>query len=254
MKGLIFREFYLARKYYILSFMVFLIISLLGILTRLSMIFGNLSSMSPETFADLDKQTLPVFTYLPAVILMISVCTDGGVTYSDYLSKWLTYCQCSPLKEIKTVTVKFICKTILLFSAIVLSTINAVIVKGITGNSFGTKTFLNLSLIATLGIIFSSLIIPMSYKYKTKNAVTVRLVGIFAVVSVPIGFLTYHKITKYAAIDAGGNGTENLIEEIIIKRYEEILSRFSFLMPIIIITALTISFICSVNILRRRDN
>lgn len=254
MKGLLFREFYLARKYYILSFALFIIISLLGILVRLSIIFGNLSSISPDRFTELDSQTLPIFTYLPTVILIISACTDGGVTYSDYASKWATYIQSCPVKESKTVAVKFIFKIMTLLICTVFGTINAVIIHKIAGENFRVTTFLNLSVIVTLGIVFSSIIIPLSYKYKTKNAVTARLVGFFAIISVPVGIFTYKLIDKYNNIASDVNESENIIGTIFMQRYEEILNHFSFLIPVIVASAIAVSFICSVNILRRREN
>ena len=101
MKGLLFREFYLGRKYYGLSLLIFFLVAALSILVRLSMLYGNLSLSSEESFLHIDDTAKNILTALPCIVIFITLCTDAGVVFSDFNSGWLRFCSTTPLSEKK---------------------------------------------------------------------------------------------------------------------------------------------------------
>lgn len=256
MKHLLYKEFYLGRKYYITSLLLFLIVSLMGILIRISMKCGNLANLSAETFNSLDSATFTVFTYLPSVILFISSCTDGGVIFSDYNTKWAIFCYTAPISEKKTVGIKFIAKIIILTAALILGVTNAIIIGMVADKPIDGNVILNILVLFSVTVIFSSVIIVCSMKLKSKNAVGIFIFLIISVISIPIiikGFNYLDEIyTAYGGLDE--TAQNELIMQLVTGKYTEIRNILAPLLPVIIVVFPTIAFICSIKIMKRREN
>ena len=246
MKGLLFREFYLGRKYYLLSSLMFLLVMTLSLMMNLSLICGNLSRLSENSVFQIDENAFTIMKFLPCLVIFISFCTDGGVTFSDYNTNWLKYCSTTPMSHKKIVGVKFIAKLITLVIAFVLSLIYTAVLGGITSTSLSFSAIKNLIILFTLAVLFSSIFLTLSIIYKDKNAVAVRMVGIFAALYIPCMFYMV-KLMNNAADD-------DIFQSTVIPGFDNLRRILLPLSPVIIILSAVVGYIISVRFMKRREN
>ena len=246
MKGLLFREFYLGRKYYMMSLLMFLLVMTISLLTNLSLICGNLSRLSEDSIFQVNENALTIMTILPCLVIFISFCTDGGVTFSDYNTHWLKYCGTTPMSERKIVTVKFTAKIISLVTAFILSLIYTVILGAITGDRFSFSAFKNLFIIFTFAVVFSSIFIMLSIDCKDKNAVTKRLVAIFAALYVPTMI--------YVITLMNNSAEEDIFQGVVMPAVDKIKNILFPLSPVIITVSVAVCYAMSIRFLKRREN
>ncbi len=246
MKGLLFREFYLARKYYLLSAAMFFLVALMSILVNLSMICGNLSRLSEDSLFQINDNAVTILTILPCLVVFISFCTDGGVTFSDYETNWIKYSFTTPLLEKQTVKVKFTANIISMAAAFVLSLCYLIILGGVTGSGISFNDFKNLLILLTFAIIISCLFLAFSIRYKNKNAVALRLIGIAAAVYIPCMAYVYYLMSNAE--------NDDIFESVIISGIEKIKSIVFPIAPLLMIAGVAACYLFSVHSLRRREN
>lgn len=246
MKGLLFREFYLGRKYYLLSSLMFLLVMMISLLINLSLICGNLSRLSEDSVFQINENACTIVTILPCLVIFISFCTDGGVTFSDCETNWLKYCCTTPMPEKKFVGVKFTAKIITLVIALVLSVIYTAILGGITDNPLNLSAFKNIIILFDLAVLFSSIFLTLSIRYKNKNSVTMRFVGIFAALYIPCMF--------YMVTLMNNASDDDVFQSIVIPCFENLRKILLPISPIIIIVPVCVCYVLSVRFMKRREN
>ncbi len=256
MKGLLFREFWLGRKYYSLSLIMFLLTAVISILVRLSMLYGNLAHVSEDTLFRIDRNASEIMTFLPCIVIFISFCVDGGVIFSDYSTSWFKYCSTTPLIEKKIIKIKFLSKGISMLTAFVLSLVYIAVICGVSGNAFTFDTFKSLIFLLTLGIAVSVLYLTLSVKFKDKNTVTIILFGIFTVLCIPVTAYTVRLNTMNIGTSASVTDDESsdYIREMAIQKLGEIRDIVFPMSPIIILAAVAVGYVLSVRFLKRREN
>lgn len=247
MKGLLFREFYLGRKYYLLSFAMYLLIAVMSILVNLSMICGNLSRLSEDSIFQINENASTILKILPCIVIFLSFCTDGGVLFSDYKTSWIKYCCTTPILEKQLVKVKFTAKIISLAAALILSIAYLLILEGITGNDFPFSTFKNIVILFSFSVIVSSIFLMLSIRYKDKNAVAIRLIGIFAVLYIPTMAYMVKMMNQ-------AQGDDDIFQNIIIEGFEKIRNILFPISPLLMIAAVAACYIFSVRFMKRREN
>ena len=106
MKGLIFRELYLTRKARMTTIFVATGFGLLGILLRLSVLYGNLAGS--EIAAESDFFTLKtIFTYCTGALFAMSL-SQSGQAASDSTRGWIKYIRSTPLSAYKFIGAKMV--------------------------------------------------------------------------------------------------------------------------------------------------
>ena len=246
MKGLLLREFYLGRKYYILSLLMFLLVMTISLLVNLSTICGNLSRLPEDSVFQINENALTMLKILPYLVIFISFCTDGGVTFSDYKTNWMKYCGTTPMSEKKIVIVKFAAKMITLAAAFILCIIYTAVLGGITSTRFTFSAFKNLFMIFSLAVLFSYIFLTLSIGYKDKNAVTIRLIAIFAALYIPCMI--------YMVTFMNNSSEEDVFSGVVMPLIDKFKSIVFPLSPVIIILSVAVCYLLSVRFMKRREN
>ena len=101
MKGLLYRDFYLGKKTYILYGMISIAMALFGILVSISFHCGNLvnyADNNPGSFENIIK----ILMYLPIFMIVIAVQGISQNICSDYKAGWMIYEYNLPMKNVDT--------------------------------------------------------------------------------------------------------------------------------------------------------
>lgn len=256
MKGLIYRELYLARKNYIFGAVSYLAFMLFGTLIRMSMDFGNLSKLSAENYSMLDAASYRIFTLLPSALLFFSLMGDGGVTVSDYASKWNVYACTLPVGEKKRAAVKFIIKAAAMAAALVLSIINAAAVCALCGKDLGLDTLRWIFAIMLIACCISCAAVPLLVKYRSSNAAALRITAVCIAAAVAGTIALKNSMNGFLEENAslGEEAASLLFADKLISKAEKARDILFAASPVIIAAAFALGMIFTVRFLKRREN
>lgn len=169
LKGLVFKEIYLGRKKYLVMTAIWLMLAVLGILIRLSIMYGNMSGMSPEELADTEPVMYYIFSYLPAFILMYSTVGSTDDIYSDNSSGWTIFSITAPISEGRYIGIKYLVKTAMIILAFGLSLCNSAILCALNDKSFNKQAVTILFFIMLLVLAVTVISRYTAYKYNSKS-------------------------------------------------------------------------------------
>lgn len=256
MKGLIYREIYLARKNYFFGFVSYLIVILFGVLARISMLHGNLAKLSEETYNAVDKNTYYAFTLLPALLLFFSLMGEGGVIVSDYKSKWNMFSYTLPVSEKKQAAVKYGIKAAAMVVSLLLSMLNAAVIGELCGKGFDFGVIKYIFAVMLVAVLFSCAATPMYVKYRSSNAGTLRIFGVCAVIYVIIMIFLQRQLQDFVEShsDISEDKAMDLFADRLVDSAEKLRDVIFIVMPIIIIAAFALGFYFTVRFLKRREN
>lgn len=247
MKGMIYRELYLARKTYLVGGIAVALFILLGVLIRLSLIYGNLAELEEDAFEFVDLASYYAFSYLPLVLLGITFSGDGGVTISDYRSRWYLYSYTLPMKEQNQAMVKFVIKVGFLLLTFLLGIGNLALFAGLSGRSIESGSIQLLLIIMMLVGVISAAVTPMTIRYKSANAVIIRIV--IAVIIVCMGLMFRLKFVAQNIVSLNVEDAVDLLFEKMI----EFRNVLAMLAPILLILALVLGYLATVRQLKKRE-
>lgn len=200
MRELIYREMYLKRKSYIVSFVVFFIIALMFDLILLSLKVGNLSRLFEETseYAIACVYIFILAIYIPALAAGMLM-KEGGITLADVNSGWERFTKTTALGAVKQTCVRF---SVLFFetaAAIILTLINTAVVcktSNISEHLLWIKELIGFDITAiqsfsgnlpaltavfAFSMLFSAFVIPFLYFFKSSIAGDIFPLGIMGV-------------------------------------------------------------------------
>lgn len=258
MKGLVFRELYLGRKNYIPAILIWLLMILFEILISLSIYHGNLSRLDPGELEKVSNTVFNTFTYATAAILVFSLCSNDTTVYSDHSSGFMIYAISTPVRESVYVGVRYIIKASFIIISFVLSVLNSLVMCRIHNRQFEIRTVYYFIVFSFLSCILCSLTSVLSYKYKSLNKVSARIMLLF----IPLYFICPKVMTDFMSkIDTQyPDITEEQRTEVINKltsSYQQ--QAFDFISqwyPLIILVSAAVMFAgyyLSVRQLKRRD-
>lgn len=255
MRGLIYRELYLARKNYIFGMVSYLMFLLFGVLVRISMLHGNLAKLSEDTYNSVDKSTYYIFTFLPALLLFFALMGEGGVIVSDYKSKWNLYSYTLPVSEKKQAAVKYCIKAAAMFISLLLSIINAAVIGALCGKGLDIRMIKYILVIMFVVTVISCAATPMYVKYRSSNAVTLRIIGVcialYAIVIVSIIKYMQSFMNNHSDMDP------DAVMELFVHDFFESACKFKDMfvavIPVIIVAAFALGFYFTVRLLKRRE-
>ncbi|MGN1135919.1 MAG: hypothetical protein ACI4SF_06850 [Oscillospiraceae bacterium] len=200
MRELIYREMYLKRKSYIVSFAVFFIIAVMFDLVLLSLKIGNLSSLFEEA-SEYTIACVYVFLlaiYIPALMASMFM-KEGGITLTDLNSGWGKFTKTTTLSTAKQTCARFSVLFIETVAAMAVTLINTAVVCStsdisehllwvkeqtgfdITGVQSISGNISALIAVFALSMFFSALVIPLLYFFKSNVAGDIFPLGVIGV-------------------------------------------------------------------------
>lgn len=200
MRELIYRELFLKRKSYIVSFAVFLLTALIFDLILLSLKIGNLSHLFEET-SEYTIACVYVFLlaiYIPAFAVSMFM-KEGGITLADLNSGWGKFTKTTPLGAVKQTCARFSVLFIETAAAMAVTFINTAIVCGtsdiseqllwvkeqtgfdITAIQSFSGNLPALTAVFAFSMLFSALVIPLLYFFKSSVAGDIFPLGVIGV-------------------------------------------------------------------------
>ncbi|MCH5192601.1 MAG: hypothetical protein J1F11_01480 [Oscillospiraceae bacterium] len=261
MGSLIYRELYIARKFYITNILVVLLFILLCSLVRLSMLYGNLAVLDEESHGFINTITYYVFTYLVAYGAF-SILDDPGVIQSDYRSNWRIFAYSLPVTPAKRVLVKYIIKLGAFCAAMLLSVINGCIVAAFAGRSFGTEQIFNFFLLVNFWLIVDVLRAPMMLRARSEKEFQVSGMAGYFIVIAAIMLPIMAKMTAIGAEVAMATEADDLdsdqqltmLQERLMDFLKEIHDKVLVWMPLLTIVILAVGFFVCIQMLKRRES
>lgn len=174
MKGLIYKNYLVTRKYYFMAFVFFIITALFMILIRLSMICGNISH-DPEAVDELTR-SMWIFRYMPCAVIILGFAGYGETFFTDLNSGWTKFSRTTSLSTHKIVGSYFLSKGIVMTFAYIICLLYLVIFC----LSFRDKISLNYIANATslffIGVIMQYFSLALSVFVQKRQ--TIQLIGI----------------------------------------------------------------------------
>ncbi|MGN0695291.1 MAG: hypothetical protein ACI4J5_00840 [Oscillospiraceae bacterium] len=254
MKGLIYRELYIAKKSYITGFLVTLAIMIVGILVRLSAIYGNLAKLDEDSYRVMDIYTYNIFMYLPLITSLCTIMSDHGVIIGDSHCRFGLFAYTLPLSEIQLAAVKYIILIGSAVASVVPGIINAAIICGIGGKALSAGIMKNILIITAVCILVFSIGIPLLTGLRVKTAMDALSIGLMGIV-VLVLWLNMDRLRAWFSQYADENG--NIIDmELLMKDVTEIVSGMrdiaAQIAPFVIIISLAAGFAATVILYKRR--
>ena len=181
MKGLIYKDIILSKKFYIIAFLYCMMIDVIAVLMRISMICGNLAE-NEETLSSLTRN-MYIFHYVPCMVLLIAFASDSGTIFSDINSGWMRFCNTTPVTSRQTALSKMLSKLIVSgFAYIVcLIYISAFCIAG--GEPLSFTLISTITGMFFLVLSFAYISIAMRYIFSKKQTVELIMCGAWLIVS-----------------------------------------------------------------------
>ncbi len=173
MKGLIYKDLMLSRKYYIMAFLYCFMFALLAFLVRVSMICGNLSYN--EEILDSFGKNMYILRYIPCVIFLFAFSADGAAIFSDFNSGWHRFCSTTAIGEKRIAGAKLLSRTASVTAAYLVSLLYITIFCLAGSDSLTWHMISNVTAIyfTVLGAAFIS--ITLSFVFQKKQTVEIFL-------------------------------------------------------------------------------
>ncbi len=253
MKGLIFKELYISRKEKIIGILVWLEFLFVSCILLASARFGNLQKLYPDN-AEAIRSDAPILIYALGAVIMISLSTLGKTIASDYNCRFGNYIHSLPVSAEKITASRFI----VIFCSVVvgffLSLLSGAIVCIAADMGFKLRLIKNLTVCAGIVIIICCALVPIYEKYKTTNAVTARITLFLCSVYAAVASVIIKKSFDFSAAHPEAEDSVSPILGALFNDIKRYINKFGFLLPIIMIPLLVLSYCMSVRILKRREN
>ncbi len=260
MKGLIYRELYLSKKSYISGFVTFLMIFLIGLLFRLSTEYGNLASLAKfegDVFRTVDIITYYESLYVPSAVIFFAMMAEHGVIIADFKSKWNTFAYTFPVREERTVFVKYLILVCSMLVGFILSILNALIICGISDRPFTFGIVKNILIIMMCILINQAINIPLLMKLRSKAKSDMVFTIAFAILLFVFSKFIKEIFTKiFSEFSDIENMTESEVWELLRNFIQGIINfrdKVFLFVPIVIIAVLSSGYYASVRILKGRE-
>ncbi len=147
-KSLVFREWKLSKKHYILRSVVFVLLSALFLLAMFSLGIG----------AKQDKASIDGFVFIAAyfvgIVAAVFVAEDNGVYKADVNSGWLAYSWALPITAFEKAMAKYIFKTGLVLVGMLATILVISGMYGLSGGDFNVKAVYPFFLVVDAVLIY----------------------------------------------------------------------------------------------------
>lgn len=254
MKGLIYRELYLAKKSYFTGLFVTISVMIVGILVRLSTLYGNLAKLDEEAFRITDIYTYNIFMYLPLIAAMCTFMTDSGIIIGDSKCRFGVFAYTLPVSDVQLAAVKYVILIGSALASVVLGILNAAIICGISGKALSAGIMKIILIIAAIHIFYFSLSIPLLIGFKVKAAADALSLGLVGIV-VLIMWLNMDRLREWIGQftdESGEIADAELFMEQVTEKAAAIRDIAAEIAPFVIILSLAAGFAATVILYKRR--
>ena len=257
--ALIYRELYISRKYYITNTLVALLFMVMGILVRLSILYGNLAGLDEETFNLVDMITYYGLTYMISYAAF-NLVDNTDVILSDFRSNWRMFSFTLPVTPVKSILAKYIIKLGAFCFAMVLSIANGAVVGAFSGRDFGMPQILDFFLLANFWLLVNLFRGPIMLASRTEKGFQAANWGFI----VPLAAIMLPLMSKVTTTMAE-IGTESeaegltadqqmfLVQQKLIGYLAELHDKIVVWMPLLTVVLLVLGFVICVQCLKRRE-
>ena len=180
MKGLIYKNYLVTRKYYFMAFIFFIITALFMILIRLSMICGNISH-DHETVDELTR-SMWIFRYMPCAVVILGFAGYSEAFFADLNSGWARFSRTTSLSTHQIVGSYFLSEGIVLSFAYIICLIYLVIFCLSFGDKISLHYITNITSLFCFGVIiqyFNLTLAMFAKKIQTVQLISVSIALIF---------------------------------------------------------------------------
>ena len=258
--ALIYRELYISRKYYITNVLVSLIFMVMGILVRLSMLYGNLAGLEEELFNIVDMFTYYGLTYMISYAAF-NLVDNTDVILSDFRSNWRMFSFTLPVTPVKQILAKYIIKLGAFCIAMVISIVNGALMGAFSGRGFGMPQILNFFIFANFWLLVNLFRGPIMLASRTEKGFQTAHWG-FIIPMAAIMLPLMSKVTTTMAeigaeSEAGGLTADQqmfLIQEKLIGFLTELHDKVVVWMPLLTVVLIVLGFVICVQCLKRRES
>ena len=172
-RALLYREWRLTRKFYLIQLLVLILFIVLCFLVRLSMEIGNLKSlMEEEEGAFFVTACYYIFVYFVAFAASAAVGSDNGIIKSDVTANWMLYSYALPVKPHDRAAVRTFLRLCCYAAAFVCCILNAVLQSKMADRPMNGAVVLNLLIPFDLALLLE--VIRDAFICRAKNAVTLK--------------------------------------------------------------------------------
>ena len=251
MKGLIYRELYLAKRSCFTGLFVTLAVMIVGILVRLSTIYGNLAKLDEEAFRIMDVYTYNIFMYLPLIAALCTLMSDHGIIIGDSKCRFGVFSYTLPVSDVKLAAVKYVIPIGSAVASVGIGVLNAAIICGISGKSLSAGIMKIILIITAICVFVSSLSIPLLKVKAAADAFSMGLMGIVVLIM----WLNMDRLREWFGQFTDENGditdTELLMEKVT-EKAAMIRDIAAEIAPFVIIISLAAGFAATVILYKRR--
>ena len=257
--ALIYRELYISRKYYITNTLVALLFMVMGILVRLSMLYGNLAGLEEELFDLVDTFTYYGLTYMISYAAF-NLVDNTDVILSDFRSNWRMFSYTLPVTPVKQILSKYIIKLGAFCIAMVISVVNGALIGAFSGREFGMPQILNFFILANFWLLVNLFRAPIMLASRTEKGFQISHWG-FVIPLAAIMLPLMRKVTTTMAEIGAESEAEGLtadqqmflVQEKLIGSLAELHDKIVVWMPLLTVVLLVLGFLICVQCLKRRE-
>lgn len=180
MKGLLYKNYLITRKYYFMAFMFSFITALFMILIRLSMICGNISH-DAEAVDELTR-SMWIFRYMPCAVIILGFAGYEETFFTDLNAGWTRFSRTTSLSANKIVGSYFLSSGIVLTSAYIICLLYLVIFCLSFGDKISLNYIANITSLFCFGVImqyFNLTLAMFAQKRQTVQLIAISIALIF---------------------------------------------------------------------------
>ena len=258
-KALIYRELYISRKYYITNILVGLLFMVMGILVRLSMLYGNLAKLEEELFDLVDTFTYYMLTYMISYAAF-NLVDNTDVILSDFRSNWRMLSFTLPVTPMKQILAKYIIKLGAFCAAMVISVVNGAIIGAFSGKGFGIPQILDFFILANFWLLVNLFRAPIMLASRTEKGFQTANWGFIiplAAIMLPLMSKVPTTMAEIGAESETGGLTADqqmfLVQEKLIGYLAELHDKVVVWMPLLTVVLLVLGFVICVWCIKRRE-
>lgn len=179
MKGLIYKDFILTKKYIFLGFVYFLISIAVLIMIQMSMQYGNLAKMD-----DLENlmEIRFIFRYVPPVIILMDLAFMSVFPFGkDEICGWMKYCFSGPVTNKMLIRERYLFPAALLLIAYFPGAMYVLLFSIVSGDSFNLNMLRNLTIILLIAVCYAYVYIPFSLIVTNKKKRNI-IISVFSII------------------------------------------------------------------------
>ncbi len=247
MKGLLYNDYRITRKFYVMGFLYCGMFALVSILIRMSMLYGNIAHDS-ETLATMQND-FPLIRYLMCLIFPLTSSAEGEIIFADKNTGWLRFCQTTAVTDKRIVAEKFCFRFITVIVAYLIDLGYVVILNILSGDMMYRNLFKNVTVIC--GIVLMGAFFDMTLRFilKNKQSVTLLEIGVIGILGIAIVPYMMNKMKKLGITDEATVG-----DLLPIELFTQIKPYLLFIVFVGIIIVAVVGFLVSVRAMQRREN